>query len=221
MLEIYFDSRGEVEIENYEKLLRKFPDYAERAMTSAMKSEGFRLKKIIQKHIKTRGSGQWKKLNPHTGIVNKAKGGSTIVKNYKLGWKGKKGQKKRRRIYWESKTSTRTAPLFRLAAGVRYHFDKESMGVSIGFVNPKTPLPLWSLAHKHAFGDQVQITPRMRRFLFAMGFPVKKSTKTLEIPKRQTIEPVFEAEKENIFSNLETKFFKNIERYRTGSQKSD
>lgn len=214
MLEIYLDQRGEIAIENMEALLKALPKEAERAKASALKSEGWRLSGLVKEAIRRGGPDgkKWDKLNPHTGVLSRAKKGS--VKNYKMVWKGQKGSKKRGRQYKGSILSTRTRPLGKLAGAVRYKYDKDMDMVSIGFIqNAGVSESMLKLAGLHAKGSKTKITARSRIMLFALGFPVKKSTTTLETPARPVIEPIFQQEKDNILINIERKFFKNLDRY--------
>jgi len=214
VLEIYLDKRGEFAIENMEILLNAFPQYAERAVASALKSEGFRLRDLVKAAIRSGGpdGAKWAKLNPHTGVLSSAKRGT--VKNYKLVWKGKKGSKRRVRQYKDVILSTKAAPLSKLAGAVRYKYDPDDQAVSIGFIQSGGVSPaMIKLAGMHAKGFETRITPKMRKMLFALGFPVKKSTGSLESPARPVIDPVFRQEEGDIMRNIESKFMSSILRY--------
>lgn len=214
MLELYLDQRGEIAIENMAALLKALPKEAERAKVSALKSEGWRLRELVKAAIRAGGPNgdKWEKLNPHTGVLSRAKKGS--VKNYKMVWKGQKGSKKRVRQYKGFMLSTRSAPLSKLSGAVRYQYDDDLDMVSIGFIrNAGVSDGMLKLAGMHAKGFTTKITPKMRKMLFALGFPVKKSTTTLESPARPVIEPVFRQEQDDILANIERKFFSNLNRY--------
>lgn len=213
MLEIHLDERGEIAIENMSALLKAFPQHAEWATASALKSEGYRLKGLIQNAIRRGGvDGEWDKLNPHTGVLARAKKG--WVKNTKSVWKGQKGSKRRVNQYKEVMLSTRTAPLSKLAGAVRYKYDDDMQMVDIGFIQSAgVSDSMLRLARMHAEGYKTPVTPRMRKMLFALGFPVKKTTTKLETPARPVIEPIFEQERDNIMGNIERKFIAAINRY--------
>jgi hypothetical protein len=219
MLEFYIDDRGEAAIENIDDLLKLYPEYAKKAAESALKSEGFRLKQLIAAAIKKGGvNSSWAKLNPHTGVLSRAKKG--FVKNFRLVWKGEKGSKRRARQYKQQMFSTRKNPLLKLAGAVRYKYYQDMALVSIGFFqSPGVSENMVKLAGMHAKGFETNITPHMRKMLFALGFPVKKSTTVLKTPARPVIEPVFESEKDNIMRNIEIKFFKAMDRYWNEGQK--
>jgi hypothetical protein len=219
MLEIYLDERGEVAIENMEVLLKAFPQYAERATASALKSEGFRLRNLVKAAIRAGGvdGNKWEKLNPHTGVLARLRtrsGRIGNVKNYKMVWKGQKGSKKQVRQYKDVMRSTKSKPLSKLAGAVRYDYDPNDQMVSIGFIQSGGVSPaMIKLAGMHAKGFKTKITPKMRKMLFALGFPVKKSTSYLESPARPVIEPVFRQEEGDIMRNVEAKFMASIMRY--------
>ncbi|SDU38336.1 hypothetical protein [Desulfobacula phenolica] len=220
MLEIHLDERGELAIENISALLKAFPQYAERATASALNSEGYRLKELIQAAIRRGGvDGEWDTLNPHTGVLSQVKAAikkkpSYRLKNYKMVWKGEKGSKRRVKQYTQVKLSTRTQPLLRLAGAVRYKYDPDMQMVNIGFIRSgNISGSILRLARMHARGSKTPVTPDMRKMLFALGFPIKKTTTVLKTPARPVIEPVFEQEKDNIMGNIERKFIAAINRY--------
>lgn len=213
MLELYIDERGEVAIENIDALLTAFPRYTQRAMASALKSEGYDLKNLIKEAIRRGGvNGEWQKLNPHTGVLARAKKGH--VKNYRSVWKGKKGSKRRVRQYKQVILSKRQNPLSKLAGAVRYKYDQEMGMVSIGFIQSEgVSAGMLKLAGMQAKGFETKITPKSRKMLFALGFPVKKDTTVLKTPARPVIEPVFRKEKDHMMQDIEHKFFKLLVRY--------
>lgn len=217
MLEIHFDKRGETAIDNMADLMRAFPNYASRAVASALKSEGFQLKNVLQEDVRTGGhGGAWDKLNPHTGVLSRRKRSGRVwsIKNYRMVWKGKKGSKKRARQYKEVMLSTRRNPLLRLRGGIRYVYDHQMKMVSIGFINASSRL--LKLVKMHAEGYSTPVTPRLRKMLFALGFPLKKSTKVLRAPARPLIQPAFKREQHNVEARLKQKYINNVMRYMAG-----
>ena len=220
MLEIHFDRRGEVALENMADLMAAFPRYAHRAINSALASEGFRLKNIVQETIRAGGpGGSWPELNPHTGILGLAK--RRDLKNYKMGWRGPKGKKRRVKLYWSAaggKRSTRRNPLLKLRGAVRYFVDKKTQTMNIGFIRASTRL--LAIVHAQAEGFTTPVTPRMRKFMFAMGFPLKKSTRALRTPPRPLISRIFDLEKDNVHENLRRKFLLNVTRYMLEGKRS-
>jgi hypothetical protein len=227
MLEIYMDERGELAIENMEALIKAFPQFADRATASALKSEGWRLRELIKDAIQAGGpkNAKWQDLHRKTPRLAAQKRG--WVKNYRMVWKGEKGSKRRVREYWVNqpgggkfRIKRKGGPLSKLAGAVRYEYDKDLEAVSIGFIRDRGVSDrMLSLARLHAKGEKTKITPRMRKMLFAMGVPIKKTTTTLETPARPVIEPVFRMEKDNIPKNIEKKFLAAIRRYMEAKEK--
>ena len=93
-------------------------------------------------------------------------------------------------------------------------YDTDTQIISIGFIREKGVSDgMLKLAGMHAKGFKTRITPKMRKMLFALGFPVKKSTTILESPARPVIEPIFRQEQGDIMRNIEIKFMASIMRY--------
>ena len=210
-LDIRVDPRGEVNIENLEAFFDTFPGTAQRALASAMKSEGYRLSQII----KIAAKALEPKLNPHTGILAQARNAQRIVKNYRMRWRGQKGSKTRYREYWNSRTSSRLQPISRMANAIGYTFDETTGTLDVSFQKNlgSRANRLRYLMHKQAEGGVTTLTPRMRRFLFAMGFPVNKGLQSLIMPQRPLFQPVFDAQKSIIVDMIKQKFNANIQRY--------
>lgn len=212
-MELYIGRQhGEIGLEEADALMATYPKYAERALASAMKSEGWRLKNVIRDTIRQGGpNGSWPKLNPHTGVLNRADKG--WVKNYRKSRKGRKKGEEARRIYRGVMLSTRTAPLLKLAGGTRYTYDRNMMVTEIGFLSGKSPGATTVLAKKHALGFSVPVTKKSRRWAFGLGFPLKKETTRLDIPARPVVGPVFEQEKGRIVQNINKKVPEKIQEY--------
>jgi hypothetical protein len=209
-------------------LLRAFPAYADRAVASALRSEGWRLKNIVAMAIARGGPDghKWPQLNPHTGILTnmtraarKARtdgfGGvrTTWVKNYKSVWRGQKGSKRRGVQYWSVRTkrSTRRSPMLRLRGAVRYIYDKARTTMAVGFVRADARLLSWVKAQ--AKGYTTPVTARARRLMFAAGFPLRRSTRRLVTPARPLIDPIYNRQKPIIQKNLGTKYLEAVTRY--------
>lgn len=204
------DKKSEAEIHNMAVLLRSFPKYSTRAITSALKSEGYRLSGVM----KTRMYGGpvvfgWPAKNPHTPILNRGKKG--WVKNFKMQWQGQKGSKTRKREYRSWWGTTVGNPLIRLAGLIRYKYDSETKSVHVGFVTASNKIA--NLIKMHAKGFETPVTKKMRKYAFAMGMPLKKSTTRLKSPARPFIDPVYEMEKEAIPKSVRDKYLMNVMRY--------
>ncbi|OPY15244.1 MAG: hypothetical protein A4E66_00163 [Syntrophus sp. PtaB.Bin001] len=217
-MELYIGKQhGEIGLENAEALMAQYPQYAKRALTSAIRSESWRLKNVIRDTIRGNGpGGSWPGLNPHTGVLNKAAKG--WVKNYRKSRyrftaKGTIKYKKAVNIYRDRMLSTKTRALQKLAGGTRYTYDNDLMVSEIGFLSGRSPGATTVLAKKHAQGFNVPVTPRSRRWAFALGFPLKKGTSLLNIPARPVVGPVFEKEKGRIVQNINKKVPEKIMEY--------
>lgn len=215
-MELYIGKQhGEIGLEDAGALMDKYPKYTQRALSFVMKSESFRLKNIVRDTIRQGGpGGSWPKLNPHTGVLNKADKG--WVKNYKkskykFSAKGYEKFKKAKNIYKGRMLSTKSAPLLKLAGGTRYSYDSNLMVAEIGFLSGKSPGATTVLAKKHAQGFRVPVTQKSRRWAFGLGFPLKKETSELVIPPRPVIGPVFEQEKARIIANINRRVFANVQ----------
>lgn len=227
MLEITIDRRGEISIENIEWMMSQFPAYASRAIASALKSEGYRLSQLIKLVIAGKGvDGSWPMLNPHTGVLARkiGKGGqSRWVKNYRMVWRGEKGKKKRVKEYKAQILSTRLEPQSKIKNAVGYLYDEQLQSVDVSFQNgifKSRRDRMRFLMHMQSEGYSKVITPRMRKMLFSMGFPVRKETTMLNVPKRASIQPVFDHQKNQIVRNIDEKFAAALNRYILGGIKS-
>jgi hypothetical protein len=219
LIEVHIDETGAIFIDNVYELTRKFPEHAERALGSALKSEGWRLQQVIKWAIRKGGpdSAKWQELNPHTGVLNARRAGLDgrykTIKNFRMAWRGEKGKKRRVREYKPVMESARKKPFSRLAQGVRYKFDGADMSVAVGFVDANRASHLEKLLGRHAAGFETPVTPKMRRMAFALGFPLKKTTTRLRSPARPLMEPVFNEQRARIMDEMEKKFTRNINRY--------
>lgn len=238
MLELYVDNRGEIALENLEELLAKFPEHAERAAASALRSEGWRLQHILKNAIRQNGpeNAPWPELNPHTAVLNRGK--KRWLKNWKSVWRTdrKTGKKHRGREYWEYKTATRQRgggrsseksgmetdiaqrrnPMSKFAGAIRYEYDDSSGLLSVGFV--RASFQFREMLQRQMAGYATPVTDRTRRRSFALGFPLKKSTSQLVTPPRPLIGPVFAAEQTTIRNNLERQVFERLHHYIGGGK---
>lgn len=90
------------------------------------------------------------------------------------------------------------SPLAFLAPFVQYSTGKNF--VDIGFLPGKKVYSKFINRYLYPaeYGRKVKVTPKMRRYLGAKEFPIKKSTTILEIPKRPILFPVFEKTKNRL-----------------------
>ena len=216
MAEFFVGSKqGEFGLEEWSDLVGRFPLYSNRAIASALKSEGWRLQKIIKLAIQQGGAegSPWAPLHKKTLVV---KAGVRREKSRQA--RIARGVKVRARKAIESQDIDPGGikPLAKLAGATRYYYDDSIKTVTIGFLDTKKRY----LAKKHAQGFTYTVDRRMGKYLAAHGFPVKTGT-VLKVPPRPVVSPVFEKEKANIIKNIKDKTINNIYRYLTGKGKID
>lgn len=191
------------------KWLEKNRAEAEKNMNIALRVEGFRLRKLMQREIKA-GSPGGRRFAPLTDISKRM----------------------------DYQKSPRRNPLKALAQGVRYHVNpRPPYQVAVGFVGPSSKK--WrSLAASHQKGFTRTITEAQRRAIVHRGarllgwdrtmggktsyknkyggnleatagntpFFLKKSTKTLTTPARPIIAPFWQAHQQSIRRNIASNF---------------
>jgi hypothetical protein len=206
---------GEFGLEEWSELIGRFPQFSDRAISSALKSEGSRLQKIIKLTIQ-QGGPDWPPLHPHTLAIMAAR-------RRQARWAAKEAKGKRVRASTIKKYRGHTEiqpggvkPLRKLAGATRYYYDDSIKTVTIGFLDTKKRY----LAKKHAEGFTMTVDSRMRKLLAMYGFPVKQGT-VLKVPARPVVGPVFEREKANIIKNIQRNAVNNIYRYLTGKGKDE
>lgn len=200
---------GEIGLEDYQNLLALFPDYADRAIASALKSEGFRLQQVIKRSIQLGGpeGARWPKLHPHTLMIQR------FVRLYRgrqrrvLAGKRIRGWKDKER---HMEIQANKHPLQKLAGASRYFFNAAEKMVTVGFLASKAR---W-LAKRHAQGFEIDVSSaRARRFHFAARMPLAKGTTKLKVPPRPVVSVIFEREGRQIRQNVYGKVFANVGRY--------
>ncbi len=209
------------------KLVAGLPGIFRHARKSALSSVGFAVRdemsRLGKNGIVNLG---WDKRNPHTPILNRvhlSRSGMRL-KNWKTVWRGKKGSKRRGRLYWSDnsrggsgKKHKSENPYGRMISGIRY--EKPSAlddTVRIGFLGKTKHLR--SLALILAKGQAISVTKKMRRFAFAMGFPLKAGTGTLKTPARPWAKPVMDKYQDEIMKVFAGKFWASFERQTIGNK---
>jgi hypothetical protein len=210
---IFLDDAG---IDEATKQALELPGVFAQAKVSALKSLGYHVREEMWR-AGTLGTSDlgWPHLNPRTGVFSSHRGAIKRgnVKNWRSVWRGKKGSKRRGREYWSEspggKMSTRENPMGRLVNAIRYQMEGDR--VTIGFVKQSSHLR--RLAFQLAAGFSTRVTPKMRRFFWAMGFPLKKSTTVLKTPARKWAEPVAEKNRKQFTQVFREKFWAAYDRY--------
>lgn len=189
--------------EQYSRILASAPERVDKATSSALKSEGWRIREVIKQSVEAGGHAgeKWESLNPHTAIFNKA---------HRAARKGKRTRRKKARVTTTSMRLTQelsgAKPLKRLASGARYTYMAGAKTVTIGFISAR----VMYLMKKAAEGFKTTITPKMRKMAFAIGFPLGKGTTTFVTPPRSVVPQVFRAEKPRMIDNVRNKVSADI-----------
>ena len=204
---------GEIGLEDYQNLLALFPTYADRAIASALRSEGFRLQQEIKTSIQLGGpkGAPWPKMHPHTLMIRRfvrlyKRRGQRIREGKKVGhWRDQE-----RHMELQSAPGLTMHPLQKLAGATRYFYNKGEKMVTVGFLASQAR---W-LAKRHAQGFEIDVSSaRARRFHFAARMPLAKGTTKLKVPPRPVVSVIFEREGRRIRQNVYEKVFANVGRY--------
>lgn len=166
-----------------------------RATKSALGSVGFFLIKELKEQIKTAGSRSgtpWRKQHPLTRLPPQRSG-------------------RRQRL-----TLRRNKPLSSLKRFTRYRVSDNAVQVLFarnkrGRVGQIDRL-MNQFVSRSESGLTQRLTERSKRFRAARGFPVRKSTNTIRIPKRPLISAVFNKNKSKIKNVFSDKFNASIAR---------
>jgi len=209
MLDVQLQVEGLSELT---KAVLELPGLFARARASALKSIGWELQQELRRagQLGVQQLG-WSPLNPHTGILSRGSKGAMQGRWMKM-TRGR-GRKKERIEHRESGGN----PMGRLVNAVRYEVDTDENLVMIGFLRNEGNL--FRLARLQAEGFETRITPRMRKFFFALGAPLKKETTVLKTPARPWVSQVYARERARIPGRFEEKFWAAMQRYWTGSAK--
>ena len=90
--------------------------------------------------------------------------------------------------------------------------------VEVGILKPKPIYFNWF--RKNVAGFDTHVSPKMRRFLFAVGFPIRKETTVLRTPARPWIDKVREKWDRQGGPFFEMQFWNALNRYRSKGLKA-
>lgn len=195
------------------KAVLQLPGLFARARKSALGSTGYWIQQEIRNHIEYGGEG-WQKLHPITYKFRKFRGGPS--------------------------------PLFYLGRFARYLIDEEGTTIEIGLGKSRKGQPgqvddpwLMAALRRAEEGSRVPVTKKVRLVWLSTKikgtkwkkmsrsgavtggyFVLRPDTQFLTIPKRPVIGPVFRKVRSKVMPYFEDKFWKAIERYRSGASKS-
>jgi len=195
-------------LDTMQDMMRAFPREAHHAAASALGSVGYHIKEDLDGHIKQGSQARWKRRAPVTPRINKgrkvrAKKGINDVKRYKSG--KRKGLIKPKR----TKSATKLRPMGRMVNVSRYEVNKNNLRLDVGFIDGNVS----RLVKLHDRRHRTKVTPKMRRFLFAIGVPVDDTTSHISRPARQIWDPVMrDWPMERILELYEQKFMASLNR---------
>jgi hypothetical protein len=166
------------------KFVKESPRRADWALREALSMAGGHYRKDLRKSIEQGKIGGPKGLHPLT-----------------------KGKRKNRR-----------SPLYALGKLVRFkvsRIKKTNFRLWFGFLGGgkryfRQKLTSLQVAKIHEGGKRIRVTPAMRRKAAAMGHPIKKSTRFIQIPARPMIEPFWQKIKAGLPGYVEKRFFQKF-----------
>ncbi len=184
-------------LKNLQRDLRVESKRQKRALTTAMKVEGFRLRKELVKEIK-KGAPGGQKFAPLTWLARAWHQGSG-------NWRANK-------------------PLASLTRGIFVHFKKNPMTVDVGWVGPRSSVTMKRLAKQHQEGftgplgagkhssdfkrgfftskaARMSNRSKGRKFLF-----IRKSTKLFRTSARPIMEPFWDMHEKEAWPNIRRNF---------------
>ena len=184
-------------LKNLQKDLKAESRRQKRALTTAIKVEGFRLRKVLVKEIK--------------------KGAPGGRKFASLTWLG--------RAWHQGRGNWRAnKPLASLTRGIFVHYNSSAMSVQVGWVGPRSSVTMKRLAKQHQEGFTAPLgsgkysgsfkrgffaakAARMsrrskgRKFLF-----IRKSTTSFRTPARPIMEPFWDMHEKEVWPNIRSNF---------------
>ena len=161
----------------------------------ALKSTGWWLRKEIQTGMDA-GSPGGQDYKPFSGIKTSGS------KKYKT------GRHEGRMVVFGAYNRKAGKPLGKLRSAVRYDYYADSRRVLIGWLSQSAA----KLGELHEAGGQVDVTPKMRRFMWANAVPMAASTTKIAIPRRPTIGPEYAQHQAAVPDYIEAKMWKNIQK---------
>lgn len=196
------------------KAVMQLPGLFARARRSALGATGYWIQQELRNHIEYGGTG-WAKLHPITLKFRKFRGAPA-------------------------------SPLFYLGRFVRYLIDQDANTLEIGLGKSRKGQPgqvddpwLMAALRRAEYGGKTKVTKAVRLLWVStkikgqkwtkLGrsgavtggyFVLRPDTEFLNIPKRPVIDPVFRKVKSKVLPYFEDKFWKAIERYRSGAAKT-
>ena len=156
--------------------LRMLADEWPKEFARALKSAGYHLRKELQDAVYRGGpdGARWKPLSrPHA---------LRLIDDYK-----------------KLPREPRTHPFGRLVRAIGYRYDDATMSVHVGWLSHQSSRS----GRQVQDGESIHVTPKMRRFFWALGIPVKKRTSVFQTPRRDLFVPVLRASEAKLLRYVE------------------
>jgi len=174
-------------LKRLQKTLKTAGAKNEKALSTAVKVEGFRLMRLLKKQIQA-GAPGGAKFAPLTYLSRLGGGGSRMRPN---------------------------KPLRRLAVAVRYHVPKQSpIEMHVGWTGPRVSKSWKRIAQMHQEGFDRPMTESRRRYFLFKGAAmskrsaarkylfIKPGTTQFKTPGRPIMEPFWRSEKDRAWRNI-------------------
>jgi len=208
----------ENELDELTRQAIRLPGLFVRARASALKSVGWMLRREVQTHIRTNGSGQWPRPHP-------------LTLRFGHGFGGAPKRRRRRKTYVPYRWMTKL---------VRYRVDDEGelLQVDIGRQRGGPPgtvdREMRGVVQRMADGERIRVTPKMRGWMgltrykdpwaadpkpygrLVVGetfFPLRKSTTRIVVPQREIFGPVWKRSAGQVTPRFAERFWKAFNRY--------
>ena len=98
-------------------------------------------------------------------------------------------------------------PLGRLYRAVGYQFYADSRRVVVGWLSRSAV----TLGTKQELGHQTIVTPKMRRFFWASGYPIGAGKTRITLPSRRTYSPIYRQKGPEVPKYIEGKIWQYIQ----------
>jgi len=189
-----------------QKFLKASPKRARWANSEALKMTGGHWRKEIRRFIETGGRG-WQALSAGTKKMRSGKKSPLfyLAKLVRFKYGTSKGVQYVRIGFFPTRILTKRQ---RQKTGRRYSLKGTSRQKAR--FRKQMSMTAQAMARLHEFGKRRPVTKRMRRFMAARGVPIKKSTRSMDLPARPMIGPVFKRDRREMRNYYAKRFFQKF-----------
>lgn len=155
---------------------------------SSIRGAGFWLRGEIKSDI-VRGGPPGSAYKPREDVGQALSGNKSNLLGFIGSYRGRKHKVRGggwKAIRWKKPSKN---ILGKLVNAVYVHQKKERLTADIGWISDTSH----RTGIKHEYGFDYPVTPKMRRFFFAMGIPLSKGKSRIRIPVRATYGPEYSA----------------------------